>query len=419
MESPPLVDHSQAAGGVATMPPQHLQTLISASQGARPLPSVFTYRSGTGRMNHSAVVRSNPFPTSSFVRSTRSTIFSSSEGRALDSKEDERKPSPRNIHTTPQSFNNDDISPLRGVLSLDSNFSTSTTPTISAVPSAPLTRAARKRRNAVALPPGSKRRAIASKDEKPAALKSDPDDLSEAGSCCICMSDPEPGEVATIDGCDHNFCFNCIEKWSERENTCPLCKSRFKKINRVNKGKKIKGKKGSKKVKQRDQRADLNPNSNLESLLANLHAGAARYENPLTHLIVSSLNSQNSQLGLGMQRGGDRIRYRNPSSHFDEVLFSDNDEGSDVEGGGFNNFVDNMRRMNRRNGDLFNAYPAILTPLRPVFPAAMPAAIPPRSYATNAHDINAGGTADNALEIVDDSEDDDEVEVVDVIGRAV
>jgi hypothetical protein len=36
-----------------------------------------------------------------------------------------------------------------------------------------------------------------------------------------------------------------------------------------------------------------------------------------------------------------------------------------------------------------------------------------RSYATNAHDRNAGVSAENALEIEDDS-DDDEVEVVDV-----
>mmetsp|Transcript_2816 Transcript_2816/g.3326 ORF Transcript_2816/g.3326 Transcript_2816/m.3326 type:complete len:412 (+) Transcript_2816:127-1362(+) len=411
MESPPMVDHSQGAGGVATMPPQHLQTLISAPQGPRALPSVFAYH--PGGINRHAVVRSN-FP-ASFVRSTRSSVFATSDGRTHDSKEDERKPSPRNIRSTPQSFNSNDIDPVRAALSLDSNFSRSTTQTISAVPSAPLTRAARKRRNAVTSPPVSKRRAIVSRDEKPAALKSDPD---ETGSCCICMCDPDPGEISTVDGCEHNFCFDCIEKWSERENTCPLCKSRFKRITRVHKGKKIKGKKGSKKVKQRDQRADLNPNSNLESLLANLHAGAARFENPLTQLIVSSLNTQSSQLGLGMQRGGDRLRYRNPSSHFDEVLFSDNDEGSDVEGNGFT-FVENIRRINnRRSGELLN-YPTFLTPLRPVFPTTIPAAVPPRSYATNAHDINAGGTADNALEIVDDSEDDDEVEVVDVIGRAV
>jgi len=29
------------------------------------------------------------------------------------------------------------------------------------------------------------------------------------------------------------FCFDCIRKWSEHENTCPLCKKRFKAIDRI------------------------------------------------------------------------------------------------------------------------------------------------------------------------------------------
>ena len=92
-------------------------------------------------------------------------------------------------------------------------------------------------------------------------------------SCCICMSDPNPMEASVIDGCDHKFCFGCIEKWSERENTCPLCKERFYKIVRLHKA--AKGKRGgapksknTKKVKNRDQRADLNSGGNpLESML--------------------------------------------------------------------------------------------------------------------------------------------------------
>jgi hypothetical protein len=52
--------------------------------------------------------------------------------------------------------------------------------------------------------------------------------------------------------------------------------------------------------------------------------------------------------------------------------------------------------------------------------AGMAAAAPQRyirSYATNGHDVDAGDTAANALEIEDDS--DDEVEVVDVRQRDV
>jgi hypothetical protein len=110
--------------------------------------------------------------------------------------------------------------------------------------------------------------ALASVSAAPAEnLKTDADELSDAGSCCICMSDSEEGELAQIDGCDHSFCFSCIEKWAERENTCPLCKQRFSRINRVDKSKRKKGQKGTKKVKDRNQRADINSGSSLEGLL--------------------------------------------------------------------------------------------------------------------------------------------------------
>ena len=30
--------------------------------------------------------------------------------------------------------------------------------------------------------------------------------------------------------CGHSFCYGCIVKWSERCNTCPLCKEPFTRI---------------------------------------------------------------------------------------------------------------------------------------------------------------------------------------------
>ena len=113
----------------------------------------------------------------------------------------------------------------------------------------------------------------ASSRKKPppgAALKKDPNGKSETKddftdskpsaveSCCICMCDAKPNDQAKIDGCEHRFCFHCIEKWSERENTCPLCKARFTKIERVIR-KRTKGMKNTKKVKHRDQRSDVVP----------------------------------------------------------------------------------------------------------------------------------------------------------------
>ena len=57
---------------------------------------------------------------------------------------------------------------------------------------------------------------------------------STIDDCCICMSKPGYREVSSLDGCSHQYCFTCIAKWAETENTCPLCKKRFTKIARVN-----------------------------------------------------------------------------------------------------------------------------------------------------------------------------------------
>lgn len=105
-----------------------------------------------------------------------------------------------------------------------------------------------------------------------ASLKSGDDDkkptpeaAAAAESCCICMCDVEPNDLASINSCSHQFCFGCIEKWSERENKCPLCKVRFTKIDRVNKKRK-KGTKNTKKIKNRDQHS-LVPGAALEGLI--------------------------------------------------------------------------------------------------------------------------------------------------------
>lgn len=106
-----------------------------------------------------------------------------------------------------------------------------------------------------------------------AKLKSTGEDDNDDGNCIICLCEPDDDDLAKINGCDHQFCFGCIEKWSERENTCPLCKERFTEIDRVNQRKRQRTddsdseKKCSKKVKNRDQRADLHPSHALEGLL--------------------------------------------------------------------------------------------------------------------------------------------------------
>jgi len=57
----------------------------------------------------------------------------------------------------------------------------------------------------------------------------------DSDSCIICLAkknEPTTDE-ATIDGCEHTFCFECIFQWSLTSNTCPLCKVRFHKIKKA------------------------------------------------------------------------------------------------------------------------------------------------------------------------------------------
>ncbi|CAK56946.1 unnamed protein product (macronuclear) [Paramecium tetraurelia] len=51
---------------------------------------------------------------------------------------------------------------------------------------------------------------------------------SKAESCGICYNAIENQGV--LDSCNHSFCSDCIKKWSNIENTCPLCKQKFTQI---------------------------------------------------------------------------------------------------------------------------------------------------------------------------------------------
>eukprot|EP00573_Skeletonema_grethae_P008106 CAMPEP_0201708648 /NCGR_PEP_ID=MMETSP0578-20130828/56343_1 /ASSEMBLY_ACC=CAM_ASM_000663 /TAXON_ID=267565 /ORGANISM="Skeletonema grethea, Strain CCMP 1804" /LENGTH=283 /DNA_ID=CAMNT_0048197531 /DNA_START=17 /DNA_END=868 /DNA_ORIENTATION=- len=47
--------------------------------------------------------------------------------------------------------------------------------------------------------------------------------------CAVCLDFPDdPKHIASVSGCNHRFCYSCIENWAKRgNNTCPLCKSAF------------------------------------------------------------------------------------------------------------------------------------------------------------------------------------------------
>lgn len=50
----------------------------------------------------------------------------------------------------------------------------------------------------------------------------------EKEKCAICLDEKRMDDMAKLDGCCHVYCVDCIEKWVERESSCPLCKCRIK-----------------------------------------------------------------------------------------------------------------------------------------------------------------------------------------------
>mmetsp|Transcript_17683 Transcript_17683/g.50914 ORF Transcript_17683/g.50914 Transcript_17683/m.50914 type:complete len:328 (+) Transcript_17683:167-1150(+) len=246
----------------------------------------------------------------------------------------------------------------------------------------------RKRRSSPASTRPSKRARTASLKQPPSEKEAIPEPESEeedtkpaaAQSCCICMCDVKLDDLSCINGCDHRFCFECIEKWSERENSCPLCKNRFTKIDRVNKKKKH-GKKNSKKVRARSQRTDLLPG--MDALLASF---AARHsQNSRLLFATAGIAFAGVHGGMGMMH----------------PLFSD-DEDEDSE-----------------PTSIFSALLRGPMPMRTsIRPHSLrnlsQATAPTRSFASNSNDRNAGADANNPLEILDSDDDDDEV-VVEVL----
>lgn len=160
------------------------------------------------------------------------------------------------------------------------------------------------------------------KDEKPvgvkreAGLKStgeDDDDVKtedptkcEEESCCICLDVPDRHDLSSVNGCEHLYCFGCIEKWSDRENSCPQCKKRFTKIERVHRPPPAKRRRrgeppageraaSSKRVKNRDQRADVGHGNPLQGLFATMEANGTM-PHSIAQLIFSGLGGINGGL---------------------------------------------------------------------------------------------------------------------------
>lgn len=228
-------------------------------------------------------------------------------------------------------------------------------------------------------------------------------------TCCICMCNVEAEDLAGISGCEHRFCFGCIEKWAERENSCPLCKNRFTNIDRINKKRK-KGQKNTKKVKQRDQRSDLAPGAALEGLLGRLleesQYRVAGHSRDLTEILSTpsaNLASRNPpNIARLIFSGLGNLDYNlNGSSarSFRPLTMSRSDDDSDDDESPLSSFI----RAFHSHHNL--PFMGVVQPV--TFSTRMTAS---RSYASNSNDRTAGRGAENPLTI-DDSEDEDDVQV--------
>jgi hypothetical protein len=262
-------------------------------------------------------------------------------------------------------------------------------------------------------PPNAKNDADYDEDNKPSAAV--PSDVA----CCICMCEPEAHELSMINGCDHRFCFQCIDQWSDRENSCPLCKVRFTKITRLHP---IKGKKGgppnSKSVKDRDQRSDFLPGNALEGLLASITARNYNGTRMRSFIVSRSGGLFLPHFGSAFPRSSStRLTFS-----IDDNLFGgrgdsdedddDDDDGEDDEFNPFSLFLrSRLGRMPPFGAGLGVTSGNHTNTNSNAHPAA-------RSYASNASDATAGRNVSNPLEINDDDDDDDDVEVVQVTRRS-
>jgi len=260
----------------------------------------------------------------------------------------------------------------------------------------------------------------------------------EIKTCTICLDVPSHDSLSTINKCEHVFCFECIEKWSEHENTCPLCKVRFTKIDRVNKPppvvkkRKAKGSndcatKQSKRVRRKDQRSDMGGMNSLHGLFGNIEAPISAHNIPnslAAHLLFTGLSGHHHQpQHISIPPTGSLSMHVDMPAGSAHTWITRPSLGNGIP----QEFLHNVRRVSSRTtrirdsmepqprfGNLvvqqfrqtFNNVPSnwaqVLTDPHDV----------PRSYASNSDEVNAGVTPATALEIDDSDDEDGIVEVV-------
>lgn len=169
--------------------------------------------------------------------------------------------------------------------------------------------------------------------------------------CPICM---DTISSAGVVGCGHEFCFDCIHRWASTENSCPLCKKRFRTINRkdlnTSSGKKSKSRGGTKvNVKHRNQSHQPNavgiggigflPFNDIHvmrmMLLRNMIEDNDPFENafympPFPMHQQLRAPSHSIRINNLLRMGGDGVRRALPNPS--EIIVLDDDEPRDRQG---------------------------------------------------------------------------------------
>jgi len=121
--------------------------------------------------------------------------------------------------------------------------------------------------------------------------------------CAICLDAPPcMSEVASISGCTHRFCFDCIARWAETENKCPCCKARFQTIDRVvalppspaeeSETEAAAGGGGGRRGKRKRERRDSSPNTRGARRGGGVGGGTAPPDRRVNSRVVEDRNQQ-------------------------------------------------------------------------------------------------------------------------------
>ena len=121
--------------------------------------------------------------------------------------------------------------------------------------------------------------------------------------CAICLDAPPcMSEVASISGCTHRFCFDCIDRWAVTENKCPCCKARFQTIDRVvalppspaeeSETEAAAGGGGGRRSKRKRERRDSSPNTRGARRGGGVGGGSAPPDRRVNSRVVEDRNQQ-------------------------------------------------------------------------------------------------------------------------------